>query len=424
MSNDTVVSLGAPARVSDPLTELLRTGARRLIEAAVSAEFEEYLSAFVEEKLPDGRQRVVRNGHLPERKILTGLGEVDVRVPKARSRSGPTRPFRSSLVPPYVRRCASLDAAIPWLYLHGVSTGQMRQAVAALVGEQVARGLSANVVSRLKRSWDEEYRQWCRRRLDDEWVYLWADGIYSGLRGDHERLCVLVVIGVNARGEKHFVAIEDGVRESTQSWREVLLQMKQRGFTRPAKLAVGDGALGFWAALSQVYPTTRTQSLWMHKTGNVLNYLPKSSQAKAKQGLHEIWMAETRATAERAFDEWLERYDDKYPKATACLTRDRDELLAFYDFPAAHWTHLRTTNVIESAFATIRHRSSRAKGCVTRQTMLSMIYKMGRCAEKSWRRLRGFRHLAKVPGRRRQWRRHHQDKREHGERQTRPLDGG
>ena len=396
MSNDTVVSLAAPALVCDPLTELLRSGARRLIEAAVSAEFEEYLSAFGHEKLPDGRQRVVRNGHLPERKILTGLGEVDVRVPKARSRSGAPEPFRSSVAPPYVRRCASLDAAIPWLYLHGVSTGQMREAVAALVGEQAARGLSANVVSRLKRSWDEEYRQWCRRRLGDEWVYLWADGIYSALRGEGERLCVLVVIGVNARGEKHFLAIEDGVRESTQSWREVPLAMKQRGFTRPAKLAVGDGAMGFWAALSEVFPSTRTQRCWMHKTGNVLNSLPKSGQAKAKQGLHEIWMAETRAKAERAFDDWLERYDDKSPKATACLARDRDELLAFYDFPAAHWTHLRTTNVIESAFATIRHRSSRAKGCVTRKTMLSMVYKMGRCAEKSWRRLRGFRHLAKV----------------------------
>ena len=372
MSNDTVVLLAPPAPVSDPLTELLRTGARRLIEAAVSAEFEEYLSAFVQEQLPDGRQRVVRNGHLPERKILTGLGEVDVQVPKARSRSGFPEPFRSSVVPPYVRRCASLDAAIPWLYLHRVSTGQMRQAVAALVGEQAARGLSANVVGRLKRSWDEEYRQWCRRRLDDEWVYLWADGIYSAHCGERERLCVLVVIGVNARGEKHLLAIEDGVRESTQSWREVLLAMKQRGFMRPAKLAVGDGGLGFWAALSEVFPSTRTQRCWMHKTGNVLNYLPKSSQAKA----------------ERAFDEWLERYDDKYPKATACLARERDELLAFYDFPAAHWTHLRTTNVIESAFATIRHRSSRAKGCVTRQTILSMIYKMGRCAERFWRRLR------------------------------------
>lgn len=396
MGNDNVVSLAAPAEVSDPLTELLRSGARRLIEAAVTAEFEEFLGAFEAEKLADGRRRVVRNGHLPERQILTGIGAVDVRVPKARSRAGSPETFRSSLVPPYVRRSASVEAAVPWLYLHGVSTGKMRQAVAALVGEEAARGLSANVVSRLKRVWDEEYREWCRRPLDDEWVYLWADGIHSGLRGDDGRLCVLVVIGVNARGDKHFLAIEDGVRESTQSWREVLLGLRQRGFTRPAKLAVGDGALGFWSALSQVYPETRGQRCWMHKTGNLLNYLPKSSQAKAKQGLHEIWMAETRAAAERAFDHWIERYRDKYPKATACLARDREELLAFYNFPAAHWTHLRTTNVIESAFATIRHRSSRAKGCVTRRTMLSMIYKMGMSAEQSWRRLRGFRQLGKV----------------------------
>ena len=339
---------------------------------------------------------MVRNGHLPERQILTSLGEVEVRVPKSRSRSGSPALFRSSVVPRYVRRCASLDAAIPWLYLHGVSTHQMRQAVGALVGDQAARGLSANVLSRLKGTWDGEYRQWCHRRLDDDWVYLWADGIYSALRGDRERLCVLVRIGVNVRGEKHFLAIEDGVRESTQSWREVLLGMKQRGFTRPAKLAVGDGAIGSWSALSEVFPSTRTQRCWMHKTGNVLNYLPKSAQAKAKQGLHEIWMAETRAKAERAFNEWLERYDDKYPKATACLVRDCDELLAFYNFPAAHWTQFRTTNVIESAFATIRHRSARAKGCVTRLTMLSMVYKMATCAEKSWRRLRGFRQLAKV----------------------------
>ena len=396
MSNDNVVSLAAPGEVSDPLTDLLRAGARQLIEAAVSAEFGEYLSAFEEEKLPDGRRRMVRNGHLPERQILTGIGAVDVRVPKARSRSGSQEPFRSSLVPPYVRRSASVDAAVPWLYLHGVSTGQMRPAVAALVGEEAARGLSANVVSRLKRVWDEEYREWCRRDLADDWVYVWADGIHSGLRGDDGRLCVLVVIGVNARGDKHFLAIEDGVRESTQSWREVLLGMKQRGFTRPAKLAVGDGALGFWSALSEVYPQTRRQRCWMHKSGNVLNYFPKSGQAKAKQGLQEIWMAETRAQAERAFDDWIERYEDKYPKATACLARDREQLLAFYDFPAAHWTHLHTTNVIESAFATIRHRSSRAKGCVTRRTMLSMIYKMGMSAEKSWRRLRGFRQLGKV----------------------------
>ena len=269
MGNDKAVLLAAPAMVEDALRELLRTGARRLIEAALAAEFEECLSGFADERLPDGRQRVVRNGHLPRREILTGIGAVEVEVPKLRSRSGSSVPFRSSLVPPYVRRSASLDAAVPWLYLHGVSTGQMRAAVSALVGEEAARGLSSNVVSRLKRSWDEEYRSWCRRSLADDWVYVWADGIHSGLRGAGERLCVLVVIGVNARGDKHFLAIEDGVRESTQSWREVLVSMKQRGLTRPAKLAVGDeppaprcrdGAPSAWGHCHQPSPRAPTRA--------------------------------------------------------------------------------------------------------------------------------------------------------------------
>ena len=290
----------------------------------------------------------------------------------------------------------------------------MRQAVAALVGEQGARGLSANVVSRLKRSWDEEYRQWCRRRLDDEWVYLWADGIYSGLRGERERLCVLVVIGVNARGEKHFLAI-GGRRARVHpelargAAGDEAARLHAPGKARRGRRGDGatgrrgDGATGrrgagalLGGAVGGVSSDPNAALLDAQDRERPENYLPKSGQAKAKQGLHEIWMAETRAKAERAFDEWIERYDDKYPKATACLARDRAELLAFYDFPAAHWTHLRTTNVIESAFATIRHRSSRAKGCVTRQTMLSMICKIGRCAEKSWRRLRGFRQLTKV----------------------------
>ena len=323
MSNDTVVSLAASAPVCDPLTELLRSGARRLIEAAVRAEFEEYLSSFGHEKLPDGRQRVVRNGRLPERKILTGLGEVEVQVPKARSRPGSPEPFRSSVAPPYVRRCASLDAAIPWLYLR---TG-------CPPGRCVRRSLrwrASRPRAGCRRMWSVGSSVAGTKSTGSGAVGAWTtsgstcgrDGLYSALRGEAEWLCVLVVIGVNARGEKHFLAIKDGVRESTQSWREVLLAMKQRGFTRPAKLAVGDGALGFWAALSEVFPSTRTQRCWMHKTGNVLNSLPKSGQAKAKQGLHETWMAETRAKAERAFDDWLERYDDKYPKATACLARD------------------------------------------------------------------------------------------------------
>jgi len=272
----------------------------------------------------------------------------------------------------------------------------MAQALRELVGSEAAN-LSPAVVSRLKRVWYDEYESWCRRKLDrDRWVYLWADGIYSGLRADDARLCVLVVVGVNERGEKHFLAIEDGVRESTQSWREVLLSLKRRGLKQPPLLGIGDGALGFWAALDEIYPATRHQRCWVHKSANVLNYAPKSVQPRMKQALQEIWMAETRSAARDAFDHFVSAFGDKYPKATECLTKDRETLLAFYDLPAAHWQHVRSSNVIESAFATIRHRTDRAKGCVTRQTMLAFIYKLGMAAEKNWRRLRGFEHLAQV----------------------------
>ena len=394
MKNNTVIDLDNPEGI-DPLTELLRSGARKLIAEAIQAELDEQLVKFEDQITADGRQRVVRSGYHPEREIVTGVGKVSVAVPKIRSREGEPESFQSMVVPPYIRRTATLDAAIPWLYLKGVSSGQMQSTLEAIVGPE-AKGLSANVVGRLKRQWETEYKDWCTRMVADEWVYIWADGIYSGLRGDDGKLCCLVIIGVNSRGQKHFLAIEDGVRESKQSWREVLLSLQQRGLRQPPKLAVGDGALGFWAALEEVYPATRIQRCWMHKTGNVLNYLPKSVQEKAKQGLHDIWMAEGRAEAERAFDHFAQRFNAKYPKAVECLSKDRDAMLTFYDFPAEHWTHIRTTNVIESSFATIRHRSRQAKGCVTRITMLTMIYKMGICAEDSWRKLRGFRHLAKV----------------------------
>lgn len=395
MTDDTVIPIDTPEGPMDPLTDLLRNGARELIATAVNAELEELLATYADRRTEDGRSAVVRNGFQPTRQVVTGVGPVDIRVPKVRSRTDEPVRFHSALVPPYVRRSQTLDAAIPWLYLRGISTGQMQAALEALVGPD-AKGLSPNVVSRLKRQWEQEYDAWRMRLLHDDWVYLWADGIYSGLRNETDRLCVLVVIGVNSRGEKHFLAIEDGIRESTQSWREVLLDMKQRRVDRPARLAVGDGALGFWRALEEIYPQTRVQRCWMHKTGNVLNYMPKSVQPKAKKALHEIWMAENRVTAEAAFDHWLERFEAKYPKAADCLRKDRDDLLTFYDFPAEHWIHIRTTNVIESSFATIRHRTKQAKGCVTRTTMLTMIYKLGISAETSWRRLRGFKHLAKV----------------------------
>jgi len=396
MRDDSVVRFRTPGSLEDPLTELLRNGARRLLQQAIEAEVAQLLAEYAGEQDEQGRAVVVRNGYLPEREVLTGVGPVWVQVPKVRARSKETVVFHSSLVPPYVRRTKTLDAVLPWLYLKGVSTGQMAEALAVLVGPE-AKGLSAAVVSRLKAQWKSEYAAWCRRRLDqDRWVYWWADGIYSGLRGEGQRLCALVVVGVNDRGEKRFLAIDDGVRESTQSWREVLLNLQGRGVTVPPKLAVGDGALGFWAALEELFPATRKQRCWVHKTANVLNYLPQSVQPKAKHALHEIWMAETRKQAEKAFDRFTDTYQSKYPKATDCLAKDREPLLAFYDFPAEHWVHLRTTNPIESTFATIRHRTDQTKGCITRDTMLSFVYKLGLCAEKRWRRIRGFEHLAKV----------------------------
>lgn len=395
MSKGTVVELSGLEPGLDPLNELLRQGARQLIHQAVEAELQALLADHGDRRTADGKAAVVRNGYLPERDIQTGIGPVTVRIPKVRSKTGEAVTFRSALVPPYVRKTQSLEAALPWLYLKGVSSGEMDEALTVLLGPQ-ASGLSASTVSRLKQVWGEDYRQWCQRRLDrDQWVYIWVDGIYSGLRSEEVKLCALVVIGVNERGQKQFLAIEDGIRESTQSWREVLLDLQARGLTAP-KLAVGDGALGFWAALEELYPATRQQRCWMHKTGNVLNALPKATQPKAKQALHNIWQAETKAAAEKAFDHFVKTFDAKYPKATQCLQKDRDELLAFYDFPAAHWQSLRTTNPIESTFGTIRHRTKRSKGCLSRDGMLHMMFKLGQCAEGRWHRLRGFDYLAKV----------------------------
>jgi putative transposase len=395
MVKDNVVEFRGREAGGDLLTELLKAGAQKLICQAVEAELEELLALHGERRTAEGNAGVVRNGYLPERELQTGVGPVTVRIPKVRARTGDPVTFRSALVPPYVRKTKSLQAALPWLYLKGISTGEMGEALAVLVGAE-AKGLSASTVSRLKQEWAEEYRRWREARLDkDRWVYVWADGVYSGLRAEQTKLCALVVIGVNERGQKHFLAIEDGVRESTQSWREVLLKLKARGMNRP-ELAIGDGAMGFWAALEEVYSETHQQRCWMHKTMNVLNYLPKSAQPKAKRALHDIWQAETRVAAEKAFELFIKTYEPKYPKATLCLQKDRTELLAFYDFPAQHWQSIRTSNPIESTFGTIRHRTKRSKGCLSRDGMLHMMFKLGQCAQKNWRRLRGFDYLAKV----------------------------
>jgi putative transposase len=393
METNNIVDFASRDGISDALTDLLRTGAQQLIATAVEAEPEGFLAQFTEARTAAGHAAVVRNGQ--ERPVQTGIGPVSVRIPKVRSKNGKPVTFRSALVPPYVRKTRTLEATLPWLYLKGVSSGEMGTALKVLLGPD-AKGLSANTVSRLKRDWAKEYDCWRDMALDQEqWVYIWADGVYSGLRAEDDKLCALVIVGVNARGQKKFLAIEDGVRESTQSWREVLLSLKSRGMNAP-KLAIGDGAMGFWAALDEVYPKTCHQRCWMHKTMNVLNCLPKLSQPKAKAALHDIWQAETKDDAEKAFELFIKTYEPKYPKAALCLQKDREELMAFFDFPAQHWQSIRTSNPIESDIATIRHRTKRSKGCLTRDGMLHMIFKLGQCAEQNWRRLCGFDYLAKV----------------------------
>jgi putative transposase len=385
--------------VDDPLTELLRQGARKLIEEAIHAELELMLENTRHLQTEEGHRRVVRNGYLPERPVQTGIGAVTVKVPRVRDRDKAAKQkirFTSSILPKYMRKTRSLEALIPWLYLKGVSTGDFSEALAALLGVD-APGLSQPTISRLKAVWKQEYDTWRGRDLSKkEYVYFWADGVYFNVRMDQDAQCILVIIGATKDGRKELVAIEDGYRESTQSWRELLLDLKRRGLKIAPKLAVGDGALGFWSALHEVYCTTRQQRCWVHKTANVLNKLPKSQQPKAKQRLHEIYLAETKEQAEEAFDFFIAAYEAKYPKAAACLAKDRDQLLAFYDFPAEHWRHLRTTNPIESTFATVRLRTAKVRGCFSRETVLTMVFRLAQCAEKTWRRLNGSRLLVDV----------------------------
>lgn len=379
------------------LEELIRRGARDLIQKAIEVEVRQLLVEYENVHTLDGSRAVVRNGYLPAREVLTAVGNVEVRVPKVRDRSGGGTKFNSALVPPYVRRSARVSAALPWLYLKGISTGDMREALTVLVGEQ-AKGLSSNVVSRLKAEWAAEYTGWMRRDLTgSRYVYWWADGVHTSLRGeDDARQCLLVIIGVKLDGTKELVTIGDGLRESKASWLELLRDLKARGLESGPRLAVGDGALGFWAALDEIYPETRRQRCWVHKTTNVLNALPKRLQAKAKLQLHEIWMAPTRADAVSAFEHFVQTYQAKYPKAVDKLVTDRESLLAFYDFPAEHWIHLRTTNPIESTFATVRHRTTRTKNCVSRSTFLGLAFKLVQEAEKSWRRIRGAERITEL----------------------------
>jgi len=399
VTDTNVFALVQPGTFTDRLTDVLRDGARALLAQAVEAEVAGFLGEHADKRTDDGRQRLVRHGHLPERSIMTGIGAIEVCVPRVRDRLSGTDDrirFSSAILPPYARRSKSLEVLIPILYLKGISTGDLAEALSALLGPN-AGGLSASTIVRLKEVWADEHARWLKRDLSvKRYVYFWADGIYVQARLEDEAQCLLVIIGATPEGKKELVGLADGLRESAHSWRDLLLDLKRRGLSSGPQLAVGDGALGFWKALDEVWPTTRAQRCWVHKTANVLNKLPNSLHAKAKHALHDIWMAETRKDAEAALDAFIETYGRKYEKAAECVAKDRDALLAFYDFPAEHWKHLRTTNPIESAFATVRHRTTRSKGCLSNKTALAMIFKLAQVAEKSWRRLKGYSLLPKV----------------------------
>jgi transposase-like protein len=373
------------------LDDLARRGAQRMLAEALEAEVSEFLERHAEQRDATGRRLVVRNGHLPERTILAGPGPLTVRQPRVRDRRGADAEdavtFTSSILPPYLRRSKLIDELIPWLYLRGISTSDFPEALQALAGPE-AKALSAKTIQRLTTVWEDEFEVWNRRDLAGrEYVYLWADGVHFNIRLGEERQCILVIVGATREGVKELLGILDGYREDKESWKELLLSLRARGLRISPKLMTGDGALGLWAALPEVFPETREQRCWVHKTGNILSKLPKALQAKAKAGLHEIWMAETRAAAEKAFDAFITQYEAKYPKATHCLAKDREALLTFYDFPAEHWIHVRTTNPIESTFDTVRHRHRKTKGSGSRKACLTMVFKLMQLAERHWRKL-------------------------------------
>jgi putative transposase len=401
-SDSTVVPLRQPEETEDPLTAILRSGARRLLAQAVEAEAEAFLAAMKDVRLADGRERVVRHGHGPERLVQTGIGAVPVRRVKLRDRGadagggGARIRFTSALLPRWARRTRSLDALLPILYLRGVSMGDFQEALAALLGRD-APNLSPSVIARLRDEWQAEHARWQRRDLSARhYVYVWADGVYLQARMEPQAECMLVLIGATPEGKKELLGFPVGVRESAQSWRELLVDLKARGLATAPELATGDGALGFWKALEAIFPATRHQRCWVHKVSNVLNKLPKSVQPAAKADLREVWQAPDRATAETAIATFAEKYGAKYDKAVACLTKDRGALLTFYDFPAEHWDHLRTANPIESVFATVRHRTVRTKGALSQDTARLMVFKLVMAAAKTWRRLKGENQLPKV----------------------------
>lgn len=396
----TVVRFRQPEEIDDPLTAVLRSGARRLLAQAIEAEAEAFLALMADWKLSDGRARFVRHGHGPARTIHTGIGPVEVQRAKIRDRNPAAANervrFSSAILPRWARRTTSLDALLPVLYLRGISTGDFQEALAALLG-LTAPNLSPSVIARLKGEWQADYERWQRRDLSARrYVYIWADGVYLQARMEPQAECMLVIIGATPEGKKELVGFQVGVRESGQSWRELLVGLKARGLVIAPEVAVGDGALGFWKALEEIFPSTRHQRCWVHKAVNVLNKLPKSLQSNVRRDLREVWMAPDRATAEAAIDTFKEKYAPKYDRAVDCLVKDREALLTFFDYPADHWDHLRSSNPIESVFATVRHRTVRTKGALSQETAKLMVFKLVMAAAKTWRRLKGENQLPKL----------------------------
>lgn len=387
---NTLTFPSTPSR--DVLTEILHDGAQRLLAQAVHVEVEQYLTARQHVVDDRGHRQVVRNGYLPERSITTGVGPIGIKQPRVRDRRRPEsggEKFTSKILPPYLRKAKAIEALIPWLYLKGISSNDFPEALQTLVGTD-AGGLSPSTITRLTESWQEDHRQWSTRSLAGKhYVYLWADGVHFNIRLEEDRQCILVLMGATAEGTKELIALADGHRESEESWKALLLEVKSRGLTIDPPLAIGDGALGFWKALPQVFPTTRVQRCWVHKMANVLDKLPKRVQPQAKTMLHHIWMAQTTAQANTAFDVFIDTFSTKFPNASACLAKDREVLLTFYDFPAEHWMHVRTTNPIESVFATVRLRHDKTKGNGSRVACLTMVFKLMESASKHWRALNG-----------------------------------
>lgn len=398
MKKDNIINYQNPSQnlVTDALSDFLRSSAQKMLQLAIEEEVQNFITMYQDKLLSNGNKQIVRNGYLPERNIQTGIGEMAVKVPRVRDRGKEDIKFTSNLIPQYMRRTVTIDVLLPLLYLKGISTKDFADSFEPILGSS-PKNLSPNVISRLKAGWHDQYLLWQMRDLSKKkYVYFWADGVYLQARMESEKNCILVIVGVDEYGKKEVVAIDDGFRESKESWQGLLRDLKSRGLKHAPKLAVGDGALGFWGALTEEYPDTVQQRCWVHKTSNILNKLPKSQQARAKQMIHNIYLAASREEAQTAWKKFILAYSVKYPKAMECLAKNEKELLAFYDFPAEHWIHLRTTNPIESTFATVKHRTRKSRNCFSRNTIIAATYKLFLEAEKRWKPLRGKNRIAQV----------------------------